>query len=251
MEQNNVRKYLLYALGEIALVMIGILLALQVNNWNELRLENIKADEYLNRLAENLEEDISLIRNRINFLEEVKDYAKLAINHAEDSIDEEIEEWQILLAYFQSSQIWPLVLTDVTYNELKSAGELDLIKNFQLRKDLAIYYGEQYQQYTNTVGTIPAYREKIRGLIPYYIQEYIWANCHETKNTNQNLISCNKPKDISAEAIVTLTDEIKNDQVIYDLRFWASNLDVGIDIIRSQGNQADSLTALIINMKRK
>ena len=33
MEQNKVRSYVLYAIGEIALVMIGILLALQVNNW--------------------------------------------------------------------------------------------------------------------------------------------------------------------------------------------------------------------------
>lgn len=37
MEQNKVQTYLLYAIGEIALVMIGILLALQVNNWNEER----------------------------------------------------------------------------------------------------------------------------------------------------------------------------------------------------------------------
>ena len=35
MEQNKVRKYLLYAVGEILLVAVGILIALQVNNWNE------------------------------------------------------------------------------------------------------------------------------------------------------------------------------------------------------------------------
>ena len=37
MEQNKISSYLFYAIGEIALVMIGILLALQVNNWNEQR----------------------------------------------------------------------------------------------------------------------------------------------------------------------------------------------------------------------
>jgi hypothetical protein len=36
-EQNNVRKYMLYAIGEILLVVIGIFIALQVNNWNELK----------------------------------------------------------------------------------------------------------------------------------------------------------------------------------------------------------------------
>ena len=37
--ENRVSRYLLYAVGEVALVMIGILLALQVNNWNQNRLE--------------------------------------------------------------------------------------------------------------------------------------------------------------------------------------------------------------------
>ena len=39
-EEENARKYFWYALGEVLLVMIGILLALQVNNWNSQRNEN-------------------------------------------------------------------------------------------------------------------------------------------------------------------------------------------------------------------
>lgn len=39
-EQNNVRKYLLYAIGEIMLLVIGILIALQVNNWNQNRIDS-------------------------------------------------------------------------------------------------------------------------------------------------------------------------------------------------------------------
>lgn len=52
LENGNVRKYFWYALGEILLVMIGILLALQINNWNEdrkLKMEELSTVELLIR----------------------------------------------------------------------------------------------------------------------------------------------------------------------------------------------------------
>jgi hypothetical protein len=75
MEQNKVRTYLIYAVGEIALVMIGILLALQVNNWNEERqysaaeesfIEGVKSDlsqdqQYINLIVESAENKLALI----------------------------------------------------------------------------------------------------------------------------------------------------------------------------------------------
>jgi hypothetical protein len=56
MEQNKVRTYLLYAIGEIALVMIGILLALQVNNWNEERKADQVSETTIQKLVVELEE---------------------------------------------------------------------------------------------------------------------------------------------------------------------------------------------------
>ena len=50
--ENKFSKYLVYAIGEIALVMIGILLALQVNNWNEQRKDRNTEQKILNDLQE-------------------------------------------------------------------------------------------------------------------------------------------------------------------------------------------------------
>lgn len=50
MEQNKTGKYLKYAIGEIVLVMIGILFALQINNWNEARKLNESHIAYLYNL---------------------------------------------------------------------------------------------------------------------------------------------------------------------------------------------------------
>ena len=57
MEQNKTGKYIKYAIGEIALVMVGILLALQVNNWNETRKQNSLERMYLERMSFELTND--------------------------------------------------------------------------------------------------------------------------------------------------------------------------------------------------
>ena len=47
MAESRFSKYLFYALGEIVLVMIGILLALQVNNWNQKRINRATLEQFL------------------------------------------------------------------------------------------------------------------------------------------------------------------------------------------------------------
>ncbi|MDF1518104.1 MAG: DUF6090 family protein, partial [Lutibacter sp.] len=53
--------YLKYALGEIVLVVIGILIALQVNNWNETRLEQKRIKQYAKSLVQDLKNDIDML----------------------------------------------------------------------------------------------------------------------------------------------------------------------------------------------
>jgi len=61
MEQNKVRTYLLYAVGEILLVVIGILIALQINNWNEFSKNRNYEIYLLSEVQNNLKEDEALI----------------------------------------------------------------------------------------------------------------------------------------------------------------------------------------------
>lgn len=48
--ENNIRKYLRYAIGEIILVVLGILIALSINNWNELNKNKEKEYKYLSNI---------------------------------------------------------------------------------------------------------------------------------------------------------------------------------------------------------
>ena len=68
--ENKTGKYFKYAIGEIVLVMIGILLALQVNNWNEDLKIRKKEKLYLERLKEEALWNIKILENQINLFVE-------------------------------------------------------------------------------------------------------------------------------------------------------------------------------------
>jgi hypothetical protein len=60
--ENKVMAYLRYAVGEILLVVIGILIALQVNNWNELRKQSIAETEFIEGVKKDLRQDKQYIQ---------------------------------------------------------------------------------------------------------------------------------------------------------------------------------------------
>lgn len=81
LNEGKTTNYLKYAIGEIALVMIGILLALQVNNWNESRKDNKFEIKMLEEVIHALESDIDLLNNGI----------KPRLTNKQESIDNLLE----------------------------------------------------------------------------------------------------------------------------------------------------------------
>ncbi|MDB9961778.1 DUF6090 family protein, partial [Oceanihabitans sp.] len=65
--ENKTGKYFKYAIGEIVLVVIGILIALQINNWNENRINNNRLKSYLTEIIKDLKTDTISIRIDLNF----------------------------------------------------------------------------------------------------------------------------------------------------------------------------------------
>ena len=67
METGKTGKYFKYAIGEIILVVIGILIALQINNWNENRQKKNLERDYLSEIKENLVRDTLNINKTLHF----------------------------------------------------------------------------------------------------------------------------------------------------------------------------------------
>lgn len=136
--------YLVYALGEIVLVVVGIMIALQINNWNERRTSVQKEIVFLEEIHQNLIQDLE---NQINpciarytsaselFASLQSDYENSSVAASDDSVRGK---------YFRVILPWYLTLNTAAFDNLVSNGT-DLISNDSLRRDISSFYGYEYK----------------------------------------------------------------------------------------------------------
>ena len=133
---NRVTKYILYAIGEIALVMIGILLALQVNEWNNRRIDIQKEQSILKNLHVDFENNIKNLDDVYNsFMEAyVASLTLLEIINDDDVIDpEEIEK--LIDEIINKTKSLDLITGSI--DEIFNTGSLNLIRDPTLRKEIS------------------------------------------------------------------------------------------------------------------
>ena len=96
-DQNKPLKYFRYAFGEIVLVMIGILLALQVNNWNEARKDQRELRNILQSIVADMKDDVPSVKFGFEFVKEENERIKSFLNHDDytgftrDSLEQSLE----------------------------------------------------------------------------------------------------------------------------------------------------------------
>jgi len=134
-EEDNVRKYLLYAVGEIFLVVIGILIALQVNNWNEGRKDQMKVTNYLSSLSSELQQNLTFLEEKNR---EIHDdslaLADIKIRLKSDKANADTLK-QIMKNEFNNRYYLISGLNMSTFNSLESTGDIGLLEQW-LVKDL-------------------------------------------------------------------------------------------------------------------
>ena len=129
--ENKTGKYFKYAIGEIVLVVIGILIALQINNWNEKRKERTIELSYLNRLVIDLEENKTLWQKTLKRKKKQLKAAHVFLNFRFSKNQDTIIK---ILPHFQKLGNWKDInINQVTFNEMVSSGNLNLITNDSIK----------------------------------------------------------------------------------------------------------------------
>ncbi len=138
MEKNKTGKYFKYAIGEIVLVVIGILIALQINNWNEQRKRETLKTSYIVSLYENLQQDSKRITSITRFFENDKVKIDSLVERIETS-NHVLDTMQKIARYEFNSDIDIITsFNDETYQILINTGNIDLLDKILVKRLLKL-----------------------------------------------------------------------------------------------------------------
>ncbi len=136
--ENKTGKYFKYAIGEIILVVIGILIALQINTWNQNRQDRIQEQQILVQLLNEYKNNLNQLNQKIEIRNVVvKSSLKLLNYRNEDKQSIDADSFNLHVSRFITRPTFDPEL-GVT-NELTSSGKLYLINNLELRNNITSF----------------------------------------------------------------------------------------------------------------
>jgi hypothetical protein len=135
LSEGKTRKYFKYAIGEIILVVIGILIALQVNNWNEERKLYLESEDIYAALNSEFEKNRIVLKERINYIEDANKYVDIILSYVnkKDAFFKTINIDSILVRSLNYGNYNP---ANSSIQEIISSGKLSLIKDDNLKQNL-------------------------------------------------------------------------------------------------------------------
>ncbi|QIE57998.1 hypothetical protein G5B37_03740 [Rasiella rasia] len=146
--ENKFSKYLLYAIGEIVLVVIGILIALQINNWNE--QQKVKSNEIalLKTFKRSLEKDLENIDSNIEEFRTVDYSINILIKVFEDNLP---YQDSLNFHFLNSTARWMPTIEQEVYATM-TATDLNIITNDSLKIEIVDYYSFAKRKFDTSIN---------------------------------------------------------------------------------------------------
>ena len=221
LRENKFRNYLLYALGEIILVVIGILIAIQINNWYEGRKADSIGNQYLNGIQNDLRSDIILADSVLTQLKPAfglissidSIFHKQPVYNTDryGSLFENSDTLQFSGIFYRNLSFRSI---NSTYQSLISDGQSDLIKNRELFQEIQRIYSESHERIASTYEVIKEIELKIGWAYPYEKRNWTYTDLKNAKDQKifADLSNFTEQKYWYAQNLFDL--KIKNQEVI-------------------------------------
>ena len=200
LSKNRFSKYLLYALGEIILVVIGILIALQINTWNEQRKENAKLKVILTAVYKDLEADSLAIHKDLKMVNlRVENNAKFQkrIYKTSANLDTIVQfmKFEFPISWYQG-----VTYNTNSFNNLKATDSFDILPEI-LKNEMSDYY--TFLSRNNKLSAI--YLDQYRTQLDMYANSYNLVGRHHSDNHKKSFLFNESWREIDSKDFTTRT----------------------------------------------
>ncbi|BAO76445.1 hypothetical protein WPG_2215 [Winogradskyella sp. PG-2] len=193
--ENKFGKYLTYAVGEIVLVVIGILIALSINNWNNDKQDKQAELKYLNQIRKSLQENNLILKERIVNDERTLKFGDQLYNHfnAKKELNDSIKRILVILLNDQM-----ISFNIAAFENLKNDG-LSFISNDDLKFEIINIYDKELKYIQNIFAN--QFENYLSGVInPFFSDNFEFVSNEKymsaEPNNYQDLLSNNKTTNI-------------------------------------------------------
>jgi len=248
LDEGNVKRYLIYAVGEILLVVIGILIAFQLDDWNSNRIEREQEKQHLSSMRGDLENDVININKAISGNGILSIGLDTLLGMLADPPSHK-EKQRLLYLNSLKYTYWYMTVefSELTFSQLKNTGSFQLIKDKEVTKAIL--------QYDHGIEVC---KQEYADHIIYY---------HELENTQKKIFDLSLAKEMfeylaldymnmfapmekfekltkHGDYFVSLNPELLN-TYYGDVLYYKAQLNVIQLLLAEQRNMAESLALLI------
>ena len=231
---------------EIMIVVVGIFIGLQVDDWNEERTFHQAETELLYELKLELEASILFTEGILSSYKQAADAGRRSLKFVSSSDSCDTKCWLILVDFMHASQWQSTQVRKSTYENMQALGMpsnrtiIDAVEAYLITSRTNVEY----------YAVLPYYRSLIRRLIPLEIQEYYWEHCYSALNgLEYYILDC--PKGAADELIFqTIEKVVNNSEIKPHLTEWTSAI-VGVPKALGDQNNAAKLAISLIDVELK
>ena len=168
---------------EVAIVIIGVFIGMQVTNWNQARLDRAETQRLLAQFLPELD-------SQLEYLDSAKTYYATTRRYADQAFagwkrDPRISDEQFVIAAYQASQITAIPFNPDSWSITFGGEQLRNIDDPKIRRNLELILTSDYSPIVFTAVST-RYREQVRHVIPTEIQEAIRRNCDDRPVTGKS-----------------------------------------------------------------
>jgi hypothetical protein len=230
---------------ELAIVIIGVFIGMQVSNWNQDRADARLGRDYVQRLIRDLDEDQAAVRAQRNYYADVLKSVQSTdqLLRAADA-----DPRTLVVNAYRATEVTYIPPVHATWDQIVSSGHLGLLPAGAVESGLSQYYAFDTARDTYRLGMDSSYRQTVRKIIPLPMQIAMRAGCSDVRDKRGNIVGFAKECRFDADpaTLKGVAAALRSTPAVAaDLRYQYSFAASAVANLGGVGSTiADALTAL-------